>query len=112
MGCAATMPTLGVGEQGRAVCFSLLVVLIAPEEIVKPAGDRDAPNQYVCMGSCVQCTDAHEVRESERWTEHLLRYVCTVVRSVRTCGRLPRRVWLEEEPVVCHRDIAETCTCK
>jgi hypothetical protein len=32
MNCAAIMPTLGVGEQVHAGCFSLLVVLIEPEE--------------------------------------------------------------------------------
>jgi hypothetical protein len=34
---------LGGGEQGRAGCFSLLVVLIAPEEIVVPTGDDLRP---------------------------------------------------------------------
>jgi L-cystine uptake protein TcyP (sodium:dicarboxylate symporter family) len=39
MSRATTIPTLGVGEQGCAGCFSLLVVLIAPEETVVPTVD-------------------------------------------------------------------------
>jgi hypothetical protein len=75
MGCAATMPTLGVGEQGRAVCFSLLVVLIAPEEIVKPAGDRDAPNQYGMYGQL--CAVYRRARGAgERAMDRTLATVC------------------------------------
>jgi hypothetical protein len=37
------MPIVGVGEQGRAGCFSLLAVLIAPEETVVPAVDIRRP---------------------------------------------------------------------
>ena len=33
MSCAAIIPTLGVEEQGRTTCFSLLAVLIMLEEI-------------------------------------------------------------------------------
>jgi hypothetical protein len=37
------MPTLGVGKQGHAGSFSLLAVLIAPEETVVPAVDIRRP---------------------------------------------------------------------
>jgi hypothetical protein len=41
---AATMPTLGVGEQGRAGCVSPLLVLIAPErEVLDPTGEPRNP---------------------------------------------------------------------
>ena len=44
MSRAAIMPTLGVGEQVHAGCFSLLVGLIAPEETEEPAGDLQRPS--------------------------------------------------------------------
>jgi len=38
------IPMLGVGESGRAGCFSLLVVLKAWErEMVDPTGDEQSP---------------------------------------------------------------------
>ena len=43
MSRAAITPTLGGGEQRRAGCFSLLEVLIAPDEIVVPTGDVRRP---------------------------------------------------------------------
>jgi hypothetical protein len=40
----------------------------------------------VCTGSCRQCMDAREVRESKRQTKHSLQYVCAMVRSARSRG--------------------------
>jgi hypothetical protein len=42
MSRAATIPTLGVGESGRAGCFSLLVVLrVRERETVDATGDDE-----------------------------------------------------------------------
>jgi hypothetical protein len=43
MSRAAIMPTLGVGKRGRVGCFLLIIVLIAPEDILESTGDVRRP---------------------------------------------------------------------
>jgi hypothetical protein len=46
MSLAATIPTLGVGEQGRAGCISLLLVLVALERVALDATGKPRSRQF------------------------------------------------------------------
>jgi len=41
----------------------------------------------------MQCTGVCKVQKSEQQTKHLLQYVCTVVHSAQSHGRLLQHVW-------------------